>query len=400
VPRGALSKRRWICVGIPAVSLAAWLVATPAHADDPSDIPAEDELRVVEVKEALDAAREQLRSGENTETLPFADGSDWLRTTSGEWVRGNIDWMREDVMSFDSAEFGELEINMREVAEIHAATINTYLLDDRTTLIGPAMITRTKLAVETPAGVVVRPRRELWSIVEGGGREVDYWSAAFDLGLALNRGNSNQVDMNLRVGVSREDKRTLTELVYMLNLGYADREVNVSRHVLPFSNRVWLTRIWYVEPIVGQLLSDKFQDIRFRAQPAATAGVRFLHIPSKALWDLAVGFGYQYLRLFDPFVGVENPQHDGLTRFQTRARFDLTPDIALVLRWVTNLTFTTVGNTNHTGFSEFLFEITNVIYLQAAFLYLRTEEPKPRFDGTLPSKNDYFFTIGISLQLG
>jgi hypothetical protein len=62
--------------------------------------------------------------------------------------------------------------------------------------------------------------------------------------------------------------------VYLLNLGYADREVNVSRHVLPFSNRVWLTRIWYVEPIVGQLLSDKFQDIRFRAQPAATGGVR------------------------------------------------------------------------------------------------------------------------------
>jgi hypothetical protein len=186
----------------------------------------------------------------------------------------------------------------------------------------------------------------------------------------------------------------------LLNLGYADRELNVSRHVLPFANRVWLTRMWYVEPIVGQLLSDKFQDIRFRAQPAATAGIRFLNIPSKALWDLAIGFGYQYLRLFEPFAGIENPQHDGLTRFQTRARFDLTPDIALVLQWVTNLTFTDVGNTNHTGFSEFLFEVTNVIYLQASFLYLRTERPEPRFDGSLPSKNDFFLTLGISLQLG
>jgi hypothetical protein len=380
--------------------MTAWLLATSGYAQNPDDVPPEDELRVVEVNEALDLAREALRSEEDTETLPFADGSDWLRTTSGEWVRGRIDWMREDLLSFDSEEFGELEINMREVAEIHAATVNTYLLNDRTKLIGPAMLTANKLAVQTAHGVVVRSREELWSIVEGGGREIDYWSAAFDIGMALNRGNSNQLDLNLRVGVTREDQRTLTELVYLLNLGYADRELNVSRHVLPFANRVWLTRMWYVEPIVGQLLSDKFQDIRFRAQPAATAGIRFLNIPSKALWDLAIGFGYQYLRLLQPLVGVENPQHDGLARFQTRARFDLTPDIALVLRWVTNLTFTDVGNTNHTGFSEFLFEVTNVIYLQASFLYLRTEKPEPRFDGSLPSKNDFFLTLGISLQLG
>ena len=30
----------------------------------------------------------------------------------------------------------------------------------------------------------------------------------------------------------------------------------------------------------------------------------------------------------------------------------------------------------------------------------RTEEPQPRVDGTLPAKNDYFFTIGVSLRLG
>jgi hypothetical protein len=391
-----LTEDRWTRASVLFVSVLAVLGPVHSYADEPP----EDELRVVEVKEALDQARDQLKSGENTETLPFADGSDWLRTTSGEWVRGHIDWMREDILSFDSDEFGELEINMREVAEIHAATLNTYVFDDNTNLVGPAMMTTTKLAVQTSEGVVVRPRSELWSIVEGGGREIDYWSAAFDVGLALNRGNANQVDLNLRVDVTREDKRTLTEVVYLLNLGYADRELNVSRHVVPFANRVWLTRIWYVEPIVGQLLSDKFQDIRFRAQPAATAGARFLDIPSKLLWDVAVGFGYQYLRLVDPFVDVENPQHDGLTRFHTRARFDLTPDIALVFSWVTNLTFTTVGNTNHTGFAEFLFEITNFLYLQSTFLYLRTEEPWPRADGSLPSKNDFFFTVGLSFDLG
>jgi len=183
-------------------------------------------------------------------------------------------------------------------------------------------------------------------------------------------------------------------------LGYADRALNVARHVAVFRNRVWLTRLWFVEPIVGQLLSDGFQDIRFRAQPAATGGVRFLRVPSKALWDLAVGFGYQYNRLLDPDLGVENPANDGLTRFETRARFDFTPDVYLTLTWVTNLTFTTLGNTNHTGFAELFFEVTNILSLQASFLYLRTEEPRQRANGTFPVKNDYFFTLGVSLTLG
>jgi hypothetical protein len=308
--------------------------------------------------------------------------------------------MRDDILSFDSDEFGEVEINMREVAEIHAAKVHTYLLDDQSRLIGPAMITRDSVAVQTEGGLVVRPRNDVWSIVEGGGREIDYWSLALDVGLGLNRGNSNQADVNLRFNVNRDGKRTMTELDYIMNLGYADRETNVSRHILTFGNRVWLTRRWFVEPIVGQLLSDKFQDIRFRAQPAVTAGVRFLDIPSKALWDLAIGPGYQYVRLFDPFPGTKNPEHDGLVRFHTRARFDFTPDVFFTFQWVSNLTYTSIGNTNHTGIAELFFEVTNILYLQSTFLYLRTEEPTRRADGTFPSKNDYFLTFGISLQLG
>jgi len=68
--------------------------------------------------------------------------------------------------------------------------------------------------------------------------------------------------------------------------------------------------------------------------------------------------------------------------------------------WVTNLTFTTLGNTNHTGFVELFFEVTNILGLQASFLYLRTEEPRQRANGTFPVKNDYFFTLGVSLTLG
>ncbi len=378
-------------------------VVGAARADESSTLPQEpsgESLAVVRVSQAIESTRRQLQTGGTATALEFGDTSDWLQTTSGEWVRGSIDWMRDDIMEFDSEEFGPLEINIREVAALHAPVANTYVFTDRTSAFGPAMMTPEGIAVETVDGIVVRPQTDLHRIVEGGDREIDHWSLILDLGLGLNRGNSNQADVNMRLGITREDQKTLTELNYLLNLGYADREVNVSRHVVTFANRVWLTRRWYVEPIVGQLLSDRFQDIRFRAQPAATGGVRFLRIPSKALWDLALGFGYQYLRLSDPFPTIDNPRHDGLTRFATRARFDFTADVYLTFDWVTNLTFTEVRNTNHTGFAELFFEVTNILHVQASFLYLRTEEPPTRVDGSTPSKNDFFFTLGVSLQLG
>jgi hypothetical protein len=78
----------------------------------------------------------QIEAGETTITLRFADTSDWIRTKSGEWLRGGVDWMRDDIMEFDSDEFGPLEIHMRDVAGVHAPDKDTYVFDDRTSLWG------------------------------------------------------------------------------------------------------------------------------------------------------------------------------------------------------------------------------------------------------------------------
>jgi len=388
-----------------ALVTSLWVVAT-ASADEPTpaaalgpEEPADDSLAVVKVQGAVQATARQIEAGETTITLRFADTSDWIRTKSGEWLRGGVDWMRDDIMEFDSDEFGPLEIHMRDVAGVHAPDADTYVFDDRTSLHGRAMITAEHVIVETEAGVEVRPRETLWAIVEGGGRELDYWSTRLDLGLSANRGNSNQVDFNVGWQLVREDKRTLTELIYSLNLGRAEGEQTVARHIVGFRNKVWITEIFFVEPIVGHLLNDKFQDIRLRAAPAATVGVRFLNRPN-TWWNVSTGPGYQYLNLYNPFVGVDDPQHDGLVRFATRARFDMTDDIYLLIFWGTNLTYTTVGNTNHTGTADLFMEITNIFNFNVSFLYLRTEEPPPRANGTFPVKNDFQLILGVALQLG
>jgi hypothetical protein len=88
-------------------------------------------------------------------------------------------------------------------------------------------------------------------------------------------------------------------------------------------------------------------------------------------WDLEFApAGYQYLSLLDPAAAVENPQHDGYMMFRMFADLDFTV------------------------------RVTTLLHLNTSFLYLRTEQPFPRSDGTIPKQNDYQIVFGISLRIG
>ena len=105
-------------------------------------------------------------------------------------------------------------------------------------------------------------------------------------------------------------------------------------------------------------------------------------------------------RLLDPAAAVENPQNDGYMMFRTFADLDFTDDIQLLLEWRTNLVYTTIGNTNHVGGADFSLRVTTILHFNTSFLYLRTEDPLPRSDGSVPKKNDYQVVVGISLRIG
>ncbi len=145
---------------------------------------------------------------------------------------------------------------------------------------------------------------------------------------------------------------------------------------------------------------DKFQNVRLRATPAA--GVGFHLITTYVVnWDLEFApAGYQYLSLLDPAPTVQDPQSDGYMMFRMFADIDFTNDIQLLLEWRTNLVYTTIRNTNHVGNLDFSLRVTTILYFDTSFLYLRTEEPFPRSDGTIPKKNDYQVVVGISLRIG
>lgn len=335
--------------------------------------------------------------------IRFGDTFDWVQMVSGEWIKGDIDRMRDDVVEFDSDKLGMLYLDMGDVALVHSPQVNTYVFDERVSATGRAVITADAVIVQTDEGTKVFPRSELESIVEGE-RERDWWSMSLRFGLTLNRGNTDQLTYDILFNTRREDRLTLLDLNYNATFGRTDGAQNVNRHLAEGLFQVFLGSRWWVTPAFGQLLNDRFQNIKLRATPAAGAGVHLVDAP-KVKWDFQTGIGYQYLNYLNVSQlgpGQDDPQHDAFIPLFTYWDFEITGDVDLTLSWLTNLVVTTIGNTNHTGKADLAVELTSVLDLNVAFLFLRTEEPAPPPDSADPpiEKNDYQLIVGISLKLG
>jgi len=112
--------------------------------------------------------------------IEFGDGKDWLRLTSGEWLRGNLNWMRDGDFEFDGDKTNLIRKGWSNVDQLHSPKIKTYVFKRRVYATGRAMITKDKVIVETDEGMRTFPRSALLSILQGGTRERDWW--AFEVG--------------------------------------------------------------------------------------------------------------------------------------------------------------------------------------------------------------------------
>jgi putative salt-induced outer membrane protein YdiY len=196
----------------------------------------------------------------------------------------------------------------------------------------------------------------------------------------------------------RADQRTRSLVSYEGAFGYAAKEETVNRHIGDAEATVYVTRRLYVNALVAQFLNDRFQNLRLRATPSAGVGVH-LFDTRKVEWNLDGGPGYQYTNLLSTEAGTTNPQHDGTVSLGSFFKWKFIPDNKIELEWRSNLVYTQLGLTNHTGNARLKLKITSVFRFTTEFTYLRTERPPPREDGTAPKSNDYQLVVGVLVRI-
>ena len=330
--------------------------------------------------------------------IEFGDKNDWIQFKAGEWLKGELKWMRQREAEFKSKKLKLMTFKWSDIVQLQARKIKTFVFEGKVVETGKAMVTREEVIIETPDGVKVYPRDQLVSIIRGEPRERNYWSTRLRAGLSGAAGNSRNLSLNAFWSLKREDQHVRSLVSYEGTFGYASKEQTVNRNIGNAEATVYVTRRLYINALVAQFLNDRFQNLRLRATPSAGVGVH-LFDTRKVEWNLDGGPGYQYTNLLSTAAGTNNPQHDGTIAVGSFFKWKFLPDNKIELEWRSTLVYTQIGLTNHTGTARLKLKITSIFRFTTEFTYLRTESPPQREDGTAPKSNDYQLVVGVLVRI-
>jgi hypothetical protein len=398
--------RRVGSVALAAMALGMCCVPRAAQSQTPGD--------ATSVQGAMKQTERNAAEGLSSEyKLEFGDTDDWIELKTGEWLRGDLHWLRPKGLeagqnvNFYSNKLDALTLSWGDIAGVHSPKIKSYTFKNKVKVSGKAMITKDAVIIENDHGVETYPRAELLSISEGPPRERTWWSTMLSLGLSANAGNTSQGTLTTQWSLTRMDGHTLGGLSYLGTVAYTDGELNVNRHLGDVDTALFLWDRFYLIPIAGQLLYDAFQNIKVRATPSVGAGVYLFkktrerkNHTNQFEWDLQSGLGYQLLAFLSTPTGTTNPQSDGFILFRTHWKLEfLNDNVELTIDWRTNLAYTNFGSTNHTGTVDVSVGITDRFNFVTTFLFLRVRDPEPRSDGTVPKENDYQVVVSLAIKI-
>ena len=348
----------------------------------------------------LAQASAQPDTGTNWDSaLPPTDKFDWLQTTSGEWLKGELKALYSGSLEFDSKKFKLRTLKMTDVARYlgHGSKrISIQTPTGNRTIDGVVTIDRQRVMVVSDKGEENFDRSRLISITPSASAESDNWSGKISIGLNYTRGNTDQTD---KIGNLLIRRRTPENRLLINYLGQ-ESKVNdfqtVNNHRLNLLYDVYPERGFFWRPLFLEYYHDPFQNIGHRATIGFGAGYHLLDKPG-ITWNVSGGPAYRVIR-YDSVQDGEDDEVDTPT-LVAATFFDTALTNTIDFKTLYNLSIVNreSGTYTHHARATFSIELTSIVDLDVALVWDRTRDPQPRADGSVPDQDDlqWLLTLGI-----
>src|SRR5262249_3947422 len=179
-----------------------------------------------------------------------------------------------------------------DVAGFGSPRVNTYRFGDQAIVTGTAGMRGGVIRVDTGTEIREFRRADLYSMIEGETRELNYWSLDASAGLTWRSGNADQTDFSSRVQLQRETALTRAFVAWESAYSVVDNdEVTNNRRITGMFAYYVTTRFFLAAPI-GELYTDEVRNVDLRATIASGAGYDIVDRP-RAEWSVLGGAGYQ-----------------------------------------------------------------------------------------------------------
>lgn len=326
---------------------------------------------------------------------PMDDEWDWVELTSGEWLKGTIEYMYEEEMSFDSDVLGELTLDWDDIKSIYSTRIMEFRLDNRTTVAGVVSMQDGQLEI---SGIddEVNPD-EVVSMVPQAGGELKNWSLKASIGADFQSGNTREVAYSMSLEAIRRTALTRYSFFYTGNYKSNQGIVTANNQFANTFFDYFLDKDIFIRPILLQYNRDTFSNISFQGTAGAGIGYQ-IHDGPKFDWDVFAGPTYVYTRYSNVQTGQRQVTQTPAALVQTTLSYDITGD----LTYTGNYQIIAMDKNSGLLTSNFIttleYELNDIFDVVTTFTWQRIQNPTTKADGTTPEQDDFFLTFGLGVS--
>ena len=325
------------------------------------------------------------------------DGSDWVQLKSGEWLRGQLKYIQNKEVEFDSDEMDQQTLKLQDVSQVYTTHRVFTQFAGRQPVYGKVVISNELVTVSGEEPVALN-RDLMIGITPSGGRTgIRNWSGSFNLGLSLQSGNNHQSTTTAQAELSRRTPNTTLEFDYLGNYSKANGVENANNNRVNSTYDIRLNQDWFVRVIGLEYYNDPLANIAYRVTGNAGAGY-YVFDRTGLEWMLSTGPGYQYTKFSTVGAGQSDTATTPAWVFGSNFKQDITSRLTFIQSWQSIFVKKEAGQYTHHTVSTLEFEIKRHLNLDVSLVWDYLNSPQVKSDGTVPQKSDTYLTVGLGLR--
>lgn len=325
---------------------------------------------------------------------------DWLKTSSGEWINGEIISFYDDKVEFDSDEFGLQTIDAEDISEIRSEHAFSVRLNAGRIYTGRLELSDNVLTIHQGLKSERVYFSNVLTMVPFGESRINLWSGSINLGANFRRGNIKQNDTNMRLQLQRRSAINRLKVDYLINKSELqntskEAQTTVDNQRLNISLDWFFSNKVFIRPLEYEYFSDPFSNIDERSTYGV--GVGYHLVDSKTLdWNLSAGPSYQSTR----FTSSNNEEREtsGALSLGMVVDWEVSSRVDFKFDYQIQFLKEQLGGKQQTLKTGFDVELTNDFELDLLLYVDRNDKPFTRSQGEAPEKNDFQFIVSVGYE--
>jgi putative salt-induced outer membrane protein YdiY len=333
------------------------------------------------------------------EWLPPGAGrgrDDWVQLKSGEWLKGQLKYVQNKEVEFDSDELEGMTLKLKDVRKAYVAEPVFTKFYGRDRVYGTVVISNDVVTVNGPERLSLN-RDELTGITPGGEKEIKFWSGSLNTGVSFQSGNSKQTTVTTSAELARRTPATTLQIDYLGNFSEVNGTESANNNRVNSIYDLRINRNWFARAASLEYYRDPLANIGSRLTGGVGAGY-YLFDRDDLEWTVAAGPSYQYTR----FETVEPGQAETATTpaalIQSNFKADITSRLTLIENLSSTFTDREAGQYTHHSVTTLEFEIKHHLNLDVSYIWDYLKNPQAKSDGSKPLQSDSYLTVGFGVR--